>query len=85
MSFLPVILPGHFHCCRHLFFCHKCEKSTCGRDQSNEQQEDGTADKTDNGGSRESRWQRQEAATFADPSSLFSFFQSQCMIVNPAQ
>ncbi|EXC10714.1 hypothetical protein L484_025298 [Morus notabilis] len=61
------------------------EKLTCGHDQSNEHQEEGTADKTNNGGSGESGWQHQEAATFADPSSLFSFFQSQCMIVNPAQ
>lgn len=33
----------------------------------------------------EDGWQHPAVATFADPSSLFTFFQSQCMIINPAQ
>lgn len=30
-------------------------------------------------------WQHPAVPTFTDPSTLFTFFQSQCMIVNPAQ
>ncbi|GMN24061.1 hypothetical protein TIFTF001_000404 [Ficus carica] len=57
----------------------------CGFNQSNEQQQDGMVDKIDVRGSPESGWQHPAVATSADPSTLFSFFQSQCMIVNQAQ
>lgn len=61
------------------------EELICGFDQSNEPQQDGMVEKMDIGGSPESGWQHPAVATFADPSTVFSFFQSQCMIVNQAQ
>lgn len=61
------------------------EELICGFDRSYEQQQDGMVDKMDVRGSPDSGWQHPAVVTFADPSTLFSFFQSQCRIVNQAQ